>query len=250
MRAFTFQRAVVDEHAYELANEERVALARRQHAADDPRRQLRGADDARREARRGAGLEAPERDHIRDEAALCRERRARVAQLRARGDEHEQRNAGAPLDQVFEQVEQQRLRPLRVVDREHDRLRGRDRGEEPAEHEERFLGRRGRTSEQGCDPRRDAVALGLAFGHDRLDRGAHRLRAGNGVEREQGPKRVGDGGEGRDRRGVAMGGHDDRAVAEPPRQLCEEARLAESRRAENRRQTGGRRRDRGVMDGA
>ena len=46
-----------------------------------------------------------------------RERRARVAQLRARGDQHQQRHAGAPLHQVLDQIEQQRLGPLQIVDR-------------------------------------------------------------------------------------------------------------------------------------
>jgi hypothetical protein len=145
--ALALQRAVLDEHADQLADEERVALAGREHAARDRGRELLGADHARGEPHRCAAVEAGERDHVGDETSRRRERRARVAQLRAPRREHEQRHAAAPLDQVLDQVEQQRLRPLEIVDREHDRLRRRERGEEAAHDEERLLRRRGRAGE-------------------------------------------------------------------------------------------------------
>ena len=79
--ALPLERAVVDQHAHQLADEERIALAGGEHAPGDRGRQLVGADHVRGEPRRRAGVEAGERHDVGDEAAGRRERRARVAQL-------------------------------------------------------------------------------------------------------------------------------------------------------------------------
>ena len=55
--ALALERAVVDQHAHQLADEERVALAGGEHATGDRRRQLVGADHVRGEPGRRAGVE-------------------------------------------------------------------------------------------------------------------------------------------------------------------------------------------------
>ena len=77
------ERAVVHEHAHQLAEEERVALAGREHAARDGGRQRVGADHARGEPRRRAGVEAAERHHVGDAARPATP--ARSARRAARG---------------------------------------------------------------------------------------------------------------------------------------------------------------------
>ena len=123
--ALAFERAVLHQHAHQLADEERVALADREHASRDRGRQLVGADRIGGEARRRPGVETGERHHVGHDAAGDVERRARVAQLGARRHQQQQRHVGAPLHQVLDEIEEQRLGPLQVVDHEHDRLRAR-----------------------------------------------------------------------------------------------------------------------------
>ena len=93
------------------------------------RGQVSGADDIGGEPHRRPGVEAREGDDVGDESARGYQRGAEVAQLGARADQHEQRDAAPPLDEVLDEVEQQRLRPLEVVDHEHDRVRVRQRRE-------------------------------------------------------------------------------------------------------------------------
>ena len=137
--AFPFERAVVDQHADQLADEERIALAGGQHAPGDRGRQRLRADHVRGQPGRRAGVEPGERHHVADQATGRRQRRARVAQLGPRGSQHQQRHVAAPLHEVLDQVEQQRLRPLDVVDRQHHRPHGRERGEPAADDEEDLL---------------------------------------------------------------------------------------------------------------
>ena len=117
----------VDQHAHQLADEQRIALAGRQHLGGDGGGQIVGADDVGGEAHGGAGVEAGERQHVGDEPAGRHQRRAHVAQLRPRADQDQERHAAAPLHQVLDQIEQQRLGPVQVVDHQHDRLRLRQR---------------------------------------------------------------------------------------------------------------------------
>ena len=162
--ALALERAVLHQHAHQLADEERIALAGGEHAAGDRGRQLVGADHVGGEPGRRAGVETGERHHVGDEAAgVASDERASRSSGRA-ADEHEQRHVGAPLHQVLDQVEQQRLGPLQVVDREHHRLRRGERGEEAADDEEGLLGRRRRAGEQRGDAVGDAGALGVVAG--------------------------------------------------------------------------------------
>jgi hypothetical protein len=132
--------AVVDQHADQLAEEERVALAGGEYAPGHRGRQLSGTDHVGGQPRRRAGVETAEGDDLRHERPDRGERRTCVAQLGARRGQYQQRDVPAPLDQVLDQVEQQRLGPLQVVDGEKNRLRGGERGEEAANDEEGLLG--------------------------------------------------------------------------------------------------------------
>ena len=246
--ALPLERAVVHEHAHQLADEERVALARGQHPSGDRRRQLVGADHVRGQPRGRAGVETGERHDFVHEAAGCGQRRARVAQLGARRDEHEQRHLGAPLHEVLGQVEQQRLRPLQVVDREHHRLRRRERGEQAADDEEGLLRRRRRPGEERGDASRDARTLGCLAGYHRLDRRAQGIAAGAGVDVEQRTQRLGEGRERGAPGRVAPRGDHGGPLADPARELGDQPRLAEARRAEDHGQSRPARRDGGVVD--
>ena len=111
-------------------------------------------------------------------AARRRERRARVAQLGPRRHEHEQRHAGAPLHEVLDEVEQQRLRPLEVVDHEHDGPHRRERGEQAPHGEEGLLGRapaRPRAARR-CPPRCARARLRRRARPRRSPRAARRRR--------------------------------------------------------------------------
>ena len=155
---------VVDQHAHQLTEEQRVALAGGEHASGNGSRQLTGADNVRSQTRRRAGVETGECDNLCHEAPDSRQRRARVAQLGAGGGQYQQRDLFAPLDQVLDQIEQQRLRPLQIVDAEHHRSRSSERGEEAPHHEEGLLRRRRRAGEEGGDPVGDAGMLVIIAG--------------------------------------------------------------------------------------
>ena len=232
--ALALERAVVHEHADELADEERDCL--RSSASTRPATAAGSSSApitfaASRVAAPASSPASVTTSATRPPGTVSDERTSRSSGRAA--DEDEQRHVGAPLDQVLGQVEQQRLGPLEVVDREHDRLRRGERGEEAAHDEERLLRRRRRAGEQRGDPVGDAAALGIVAGHGGLDRRAQRVAAGALVDAKMRAQRLGD----RRERGaagrVAVRGQDGRAVAEPARDLVDEARLAEARRAED-----------------
>ena len=231
--ALAFEGAVVHEHAHELADEEGIALAGGEHASGDGGGQLVGADDVRGEPRRGAGVEAGERHHLAHEAAGAGQRRPRLAQLGARGQQHQQRRIRAPLDEMLGEVEQQRLGPLHVVDRQHDRPPRREPGEEAADDEERLLRRGGSAGEQRGDAADDARALGVLAGQRRVDGGAHGVGAGAVVEPEMGAQRFGQRREGGAASGVAARVEHRGGVADAAPDLAHEPRLAEPGRAEH-----------------
>lgn len=68
--------SVLQQHAHQLAEEERIAVAGGEHAADERGGQLRGADDTRPEPHRGGGVEATECDHLGNQAPRRRQRGA------------------------------------------------------------------------------------------------------------------------------------------------------------------------------
>jgi hypothetical protein len=244
--ALALERSILDEHPHELADEEWIPFARREHATRNRGGQRIRADHIRRELGCRAGVEPPERHHVGDERAGHGQRRAQLAQLGPRRDQDEQRHAGAPLDEVLREVEQQRLGPLQVVDHEHDRSRRGDRGEEATDDEERLFGRRGRAG----DERGDAVgdARGLVAGNDRGDRCPDGVASGPVFEvqvRAQGRR---ERGERCAAGGIAVRRQHRRAVTESPRELGEEARFAEPGRAEDHREPRARRGDRRVVD--
>jgi hypothetical protein len=146
---------------------------------------------------------------------------------------------------VLHQVEQQRLGPVEVVDDEHHRLRRRETGEQASDDEERLLRRRRGTGQERADARGDAAAIGLGARHRGIDGPSQVMAAGADAERRA--ERLGDRREGRTARRLAMGDEHGRPV-ETSGELVEEARLAETRRAEDDRQTRGRRRSRRIVD--
>ena len=244
------QRSVVDEHAHELAHEEGVALARREHAPDQRGGQLLGADRVGGEPRGRARLQPGEHHHLGHYTAWCRQRRAQLAELGARAEQDEERHAARPLHQVLGQVEEQRLGPLHVVDDQHDGPRRGQRREQPPHHEERLLGRGGRAGQQRGEPGRQPRALRLRAGHDRVDRRADRLGLVRVAESEPLAQRRGDGREAAATRRIAARRQHDRAVAHAPRELGQQARLAEPGRAEQHGQARTGRGDRGFEHGA
>jgi hypothetical protein len=231
--ALALERAVVHQHPHQLAEEEGVALVLGEHAAGDGGGQRVGADHVGGQARGRSGVEAGEGDDVGDDTTGGRQRRARGAQLGPCRRQHQQRHPGAPLHQVLGQVEQQRLGPLEVVDFEHHRPRRGERGQQAAHHEEGLFGRGRRPGEQRADAGGDAGALGLLAGHHGVDRRAQRLGAGAGREAEVRAQRLGQRREGGSARGVALGAEHARTVSQPARQLGQQARLAEPRRAQH-----------------
>ena len=238
---------VVHQHADQLADEERVALAGRQHAARDRRRQLFGPDDVGGEPRRRARVEAAERRHRRDEVARAGERRAAVAQLRTRGHQDHEPHAGPPLHEVLDQVEQQGLRPLHVVDHQHDGPHCRGGAQEAAHDEERLLGRRRRAGEERRDAGRDARRL-LAR-QQRLDGRPDLVASRAGGKPQVLAQGVGQRRERPAAGGVAVRAEHRRLRPEPARELREEPRLADTRRAQDRGEARARRTHRALVDG-
>ncbi len=229
--AFLPERAVVHQHADQLADEERIALARRQHPARDGGRELARTDHVRGVPGRRAGIEPAERHHLRRESTRDGERRANVAQLGPRCDDDEQRDPGAPLDEVLGQIEQEGLRPLHVVDREEDGPGRREGGQQPADHEERLFRRRRASGEERTDAVGDPGRL--VTRSQGFDGRPHRRAVRSFVETQ---RRAQGGRERRERRaagGVAPGHEHARTGREPPRHLGEQAGLAEAGRSED-----------------
>ncbi len=220
--ALALERAFVHQHAHQLADEERIALAGGEHLGRDRRGQIGGADHVGGEPHRGAGVETTERQHVGDQAARNDERRAHVAQLGSRADQHQQRHAAAPLHQVLDEIEQQRLRPLQVVDHQHQRLGPRERGEETADDEEGLFRRCRRTREQQRDAAGDARALGAAARERGLDRRRDLLRARTVAQAEVLAQRVGERRKGGAARRVAMRRHHAGRVAAAARELADQ----------------------------
>ena len=246
------ERAFLHQHAHQLAHEERVALARGEHLDRDRGGQIGRTDHVRRQPHRRAGVETAEHDHVGDEPAGRRERRAEIAQLRARADQHAERHAAAPLHQVLHQVEEERLRPLQVVDHQDHGARGGETGEEPPDDEERFLGRRGRAAEQRRHAAGDACPLGVVDGgrEGGGDRGAGRLAGGAVVETEDRSNGLGERRERGAPGGIAVRREDRRRLRVAARELVDQARLAQPGRAQQHGEPRGRGRDRGVVHGA
>ena len=224
---------LLHQHAHQLPDEERIALAGGEHLRRDRGGQVGGADHVGREPHGRAGVETAERDHVGNDRARRHERRAQIAELGPRAHQHEERHAGAPLHQVLDEIEKQRLGPVQVVDHEHDRPRRGQTGEKPAHDEERLLGRRDGVAEHTGDPGRDAGALALVGGgKGRRDRGPHGVGARTVVEAEEPAEDL------RERRergapgGVAMRGEDRRIVRVPAPELVDQAGLPEPRRPE------------------
>ena len=79
-----FERALVHEHAHQLADEQGVALAGGEHLGGDGRRQIGGADHVRGEPHRGAGVEAGRASRRRTTRPPgCHQRRAQRRAARA-----------------------------------------------------------------------------------------------------------------------------------------------------------------------
>ena len=141
-------------------------------------------------------------------------------------------HAAAPLDQVLDEIEQQRLGPLQVVDHQHDGPGLRERAQHAAHHEEGLLGRGRRSAEQGRDAAGDARAIGVFCRQRGFERRAQRFRARAVLDAEQLAQRLGERREGGATGDVATGAHHRRGIGVATRELVDQARLAEPRRAE------------------
>ena len=152
-------------------DEQRVALAGGQHPAGDRGGQLVGAEHVGREPGGRAGVEPVEDDHV---GAPARASTSDGRMSRSSGRAAPTTSSGtsrAPLDEVLDEVEQQRLGPVDVVDHEHDRT---GRGRAPASRrrtaQKVSSGEAGRAgAEQAAAPVDDAIALGLVVGDERGD---------------------------------------------------------------------------------
>ena len=161
---------VVHEHADELAHEQRVAVGGRGQPLDEPGGQAVGAEEAGRELLGRGGVEPVEREHVFDPPVALGERRPHLAQLRTGEAQDEQRHVVHPLGEMLEEIEQQRLRPLDVVDHHDHRPRGRGRAHEATHRPERLFDRsgRGRAHQPGEDVDQP-VAVGFVVGEERAE---------------------------------------------------------------------------------
>jgi hypothetical protein len=135
---------------------------------------------------------------------------------------------------MLDQIEQQRLRPLQIVDHQNDRLRGRQRSEQAPHDEERLFRGRRRTGEQRRGRWR-ARALAVVARRQRLERRAHVLAARPFLDAQQRAQRLGKRRKGRAACRVAVHGQHGGAIVEPTDQLGDEPRLAEAGRAQHHR---------------
>ena len=135
--------AVVDEHPHQLADEQRVAVGRVGQAGGELLGECGATEQFSGEQFGRRGVEAFERHDGGHPPAGLGEWRADVADLRAGQPDHQHRRRLRPLGEMFEQVEEQRLRPLDVVDHQHQRLAFAEDLDQSAHGEERILGRPG-----------------------------------------------------------------------------------------------------------
>ena len=164
---------VVDEHAHELAHEQRVAVGGRREPLDEPGGQPVGAEQPGGERLGGGGVEPVEREHVGDPPAGLGERRAHLAQLGPGEAQQQQRHVLDPLGEVLEEIEQQRLGPLDVVDHDDQRPVDGRRAHEAADRPERLLDRAGRRrADEAGEDVDEPVAVGA-----RRRRGARRAAA-------------------------------------------------------------------------
>ena len=159
------QHPVVEEHADEFLDEQRVALGGRRDSLLEPRVELRGTEQVRQH-----------RVHLLDRERFERERmgvgapvgppRPLLEQLRPREAEDHQRRPVAPADEVLDEIEQRRLRPVNVLEHKDERPRAREILEEAAERPERLLRARARAeTEHACRALADERRA-LALGHE------------------------------------------------------------------------------------
>ena len=151
--------AVLDEHPQHLLEEERVAAGR---AAD----RVGGV----RVERAGQVLE--QRAHVlpRQRRQLDRRpspRRPQLREVRARHAADEDRRVATPAGEVLDEVEEGRLRPLDVVEHEHERLLARERLEQAADRRVELIGARAwlRPADGLEDAPARRLAVGLAAEH-------------------------------------------------------------------------------------
>ena len=241
---------VVHQHAHELPHEQRVAVGGGRQPGNQLRRQMISAEEAGREQLGGRRVKTVERDDIRHPPPDLGQRRSDVAQLRAGQANEQDRHLSDPLGEVLQEVEQQRLRPLDVVDDHHHGAVSREGLDQTAEGPERLLGRAGgRRPDDAHQPVDHAIALAHPGG-DQLAQARSRLPGFEAI-----PQRSGDagqldgGGEGGVARSVTAEVERRDGVAERRDQLARQAGLADPRRTEHGHEPGRRRRDRVVEGG-
>ena len=228
------ERALLHQHAHQLADEERVALAGGEHLGRDRGGQVGGADHVGGEPHRRAGIETAR--------ASRRRRRARPASpatsaaSRSSGRAPTSTSSGTPLPHCTRCSTRSSSSGSAQCRSSITSTTGfvcGERGEQAADDEEGLLGRGRRAGEQRGDAAGDARALGVVAGQRGLDRGAQRLGARAVLDARgarAAPRRAAR--RWRRRRRRSARATTVARVAEPARELVDQARLAEPRRAE------------------
>ena len=157
------QEAVVDEHAEQLLDEQRVALGGGADPGLDRGRQSAATGQGRDQPAGGSGAQRLE-EHGRRELAVS-PARARIEQLRAGRAEEQDGRVPAAFGDVLEQVEQGRLGPVDVLDDDDQRAHLRDLLEEPADRPgDLFLGAGvGRQADRTGDAGGEQIGVALAL---------------------------------------------------------------------------------------
>ncbi len=121
MHPLARQRAVVNQHPQQLAEEQRIALGGLEDSLQQGRRQVDPAKYPLDELTALARVQRIELDHLARTASGRGQRLAHLPQLGPRERHQQQRRVAHPLDEVLDQVEEHRLAPMHVVEHHHQR---------------------------------------------------------------------------------------------------------------------------------
>ena len=161
--------AVVEEHADQLADEQRVPLGRLGEPAGELHRKV-GSQQLGSQGLRGLAVEPLDEQHVVQASAGFGQRGANVADLRA-GEVDDEQWRVRPLGEVLDEVEHPWFGPLDVVDHEHQRAALAEQLAQAPDREEGLLRSRHRC---GADEARDETDQAITL----LGRWAEQARDG------------------------------------------------------------------------
>ena len=174
------QPAIIDEHAQQFLDEQRVAVGGLSDPAPDLDIEVRTTEETHDELVGLGHAERFELDRRRRQFAAA-PRRPHLQELLAADAQQKDRRFARPVGDVLDQVEQARLRPVHVVEDEDQRpLMGQGR-EQPTDRPEGVvrIGSALRQADRLGDPVEDAARIGLLVG--RQHGGELGVRVGLGV---------------------------------------------------------------------